>query len=329
MRTPRILLFSFLLFLWAGAETFAQQTNNPEALFKDLINKVEAEARMIKEYHENGDQFKDAKAYFLNEMEIVKTADSFLRLAKGNKNHETDAANVKPIIRGTVYNLYVGACQLVNSEPAVTVQLLEEYFRAVTSPQFSELKLTADKNAYYVYATALEQTNGDKTKIEAALKEALTSDYGVEACVKLQIIYHAREEYDSAIRDADIVIGRINSGTIKEKEIAFYLFHDKAVALFNSGQYDKAYSTYAEAEAKYPGHIELMTGASQSALKQGIIKESDPTTARQWYQKALTYLKKAEKEFPNKSEDWGFLIYQCYHLLGDSAMSTKYKKYCE
>ena len=49
MRTPRILLFSFLLFLWAGAETFAQQTNNPEALFKDLINKVEAEARMIKE----------------------------------------------------------------------------------------------------------------------------------------------------------------------------------------------------------------------------------------------------------------------------------------
>ena len=274
MKTPRILFISFLLFMWAGMDTFAQQSNNAEALLNDLHDKVVARLQMLTDYQKNGQQFKDTKAFFLNEMGFVKTADTFLRLAKGKKDLEANVVNVEIIVPDMVTNLYVGACQFVYSEPAVAVQLFEEYFRAVASPQFSKLKLTAIKEAYYVYATALEDSNGDKTKIEAALKESLTSDFGIEACLKLQMIYHNRGDYDSAIRVADIVIARINDGTIKDNENTLYLFNHKAAALFNKGQYDKAYLTFAETDAKYPGHIELMTQAGQSAIKHALLNES-------------------------------------------------------
>lgn len=326
MKTQRIILVSFLLLLLAGTETSAQQADNPKVLLEVLQNKEEAKSRMYKEFQENGNKFKDAKAFFLNEMGIVNTADKFLSVAKGKKKLEIDVIRVGNIVESTVFNLYVGGAQLVSSEPAVSVQLLEEYFRALASPQFSGLRLTASKDAYFIYAMALEYTGGDQTKIEAALQEALTSGYGAEACLRLQMIYLQRGDNDSAVRVADTVI---NSGTMKDAENAVRIFNFKAAALFNSGHYDKAYQAYAEADAKYPGNIEFMTGAGTSAMKQAIMKKSDPSTTRQWYQKALTYLKKAEKEFPDQSYLWGYPIWQCYNQLSDSVMAAKYKKYCE
>lgn len=363
MRKQRILHFFFLLFMWTGLESSAQQANNPKALYEDLLSKMKTKAEMIKDYQSNGNQFKDAKAFFLNEMEIVKTAESFLRLANGKKDLEDDVMTAKKYAETTLFNLFVGASQFVYSEPAVSVRLLDEYFRAVASSQFSDLKLTVSKEAYYVYATALEATGGDKTKIEASLKKALTSDYGATACQQLQYLYHERGEQDSykryleygfknfpealplsikwltelsssgnyaaVIRDADIVIGRINNGTIENNDDAWSPFYFKAAALFNSEQYEKAYKAFAEGDTKYPGHTELLIGAGTSAAKYAQQQESDPATARQWLQKAVTFYKKAEKAFPDRSYEWGYLLYSCYKQLGDSVMAAKYKKYAE
>lgn len=99
MRKQRILLFFFLLFMWIGLESSAQQANNPKALYEDLLSKMKTKAEMIKDYQSNGNQFKDAKAFFLNEMEIVKTAESFLRLANGKKDLEDDVMTAKNMQR--------------------------------------------------------------------------------------------------------------------------------------------------------------------------------------------------------------------------------------
>lgn len=361
MRKQRILFFSFLLFMWAGLETSAQQTSNLKAAFEIVQNKVGIRTQMVSEYQANGNQFKDVKAFFLNEMEIVKAAESYLRLANDKKDQQNNVMSVLSTAESAVPYLHVGATQFVYSEPAVAVKLLDEYFRAVASPQFSKLNLTAPKDAYYVYATALEAIGGDKAKIESSLKEALTSQYGALACQQLQTLYKERGDQDSykryleygfknfpenlipsinwlqelliskdyaaVIRDADIVIGRINNGTAEASDEAWYPFYFKAVSFFNSNQYENAYKAFVEADAKCPRHIELVMGAATSAMKCATQKYSDEAAARQWYQTALPFLKKAESEFPDESSQWGYLLYSCYTFLGDATMAAKYKKY--
>ena len=363
MKKQHILFIFFLLFMWTGLETSAQQTSDPVTAFEILQNKVGIRQQMTSEYQANGNQFKDVKAFFLNEMEIVKAAESYLRMVKDKNDHQDIVKAVESIVEGVVLNLHVGATQFIYSDPVLAVQLLEEYFRAVASPQFSNLKLTALKDAYYVYATALEDTGGDKAKIESSLKEALTSQYGALACLQLQRLYLEQGDQDSykrymeygfknypetltlslnwlrellasydyaaAIRDADIVIGRINNGTTEASDDAWYPFYFRGVSFFNLEQYENAYKAFAEADAKYPEHIEFKIGAASSALKIAKQKVSDKAASTQWCQNALPFLQKAEREFPDASSQWGYLLYSCYTSLGDTVMAAKYKKYID
>ncbi len=138
-------------------------------------------------------------------------------------------------------------------------------------------------------------------------------------------------ELDKIIRYADIFIKQVKDEGITEesKEAGWYPFYDKAVGLFNTEKYDQAYDAFVYGDEVFPGHIELVMGAGQSALKHAYNLFNDTSLSHLWFNKALKYLHKAEKEWPTESGQWAYLLYSCYSNLDNKEMAQKYKKYIE
>ena len=48
-----------------------------------------------------------------------------------------------------------------------------------------------------------------------------------------------------------------------------------------------------------------------------------------WFEKAVKYLSKAEQNWPDQSDQWGYQLYACYHNLENKVMEANYKKYAK
>ena len=260
-------------------------------------------------------------------------------------------------------NLYVGATQYTDADPTFARRLLDSYFKASESKALAGAGLTVNPDAYFVYAVGLQSADGSKEKIADFYSKALTSSYGATACqqlvalchdsgdkageekyllygyehfpgqlqlgIDLIMMYVSDQKYNEAVKYADGLIQRLNNGTITEKttDTEWYPYYLKATALFNSQQYDKAYDAFVDGDTACPGHIEIVVGAGTAAAKHATMNHENTAVSHPWYQKAIQYLKKAEKAWPKNPEEWGYRLYSCYHNLGDAKMEKKYKKY--
>lgn len=348
-----------------------------------LVKTYENErVKMLMEYQANGNKFKDMKAFFENEKNVVDACEKYFKLIqtpneKGKlpiKDKELELQKVwaQANAKASRSNLYVGATQFVYSEPAEAVKLLESYYNSFESPLYEgeNLKET-DKNykeAPYVYATALKGANGDKAKIEELLKAALTSSNGALACQDLITLYKEKgdtaaeaqylqyafenypqtnifginlaqtalnnKEYDKTLEICDVLIKRQEDGSTPTKDEAgndfenvWYPYYFKAVALFNSEKFDKAYEAFVAGDEHCPNHLELVMGAGTAAAKFGNDHFTDKAVCKPWYEKAVKYLSKAEQGWPEASDQWGYQLYACYHNLENKVMEEQYRKY--
>ena len=269
------------------------QTKNEQTLRSEIQDAMERRKTMVDEYQKNGNQFKDIKAFFINEERIVDLAEAIL--THPNKSKEDEI--FFNIAEACTPNLHVGAAQYVYDDPAFARRLLEKYYHFFESPIFSNRTLKVDPNSYILLPSLINWNN----------------------------------ELDKIIRYADIFIKQVkNEGITEEsKEAGWYPFYDKAVGLFNTEKYDQAYDAFVYGDEVFPGHIELVMGAGQSALKHAYTLFNDTSLSHLWFNKALKYLHKAEKEWPTESGQWAYLLYSCYSNLDNKEMAQKYKKYIE
>ncbi len=143
-------------------------------------------------------------------------------------------------------------------------------------------------------------------------------------------------EYDKTLQICDELIKRQEDGSTptvdesgKQYENVWYPYYFKAVSLFNTEKYDQAYEAFVIGDEKCPGHIELVMGAGTSAAKFGNNHFADKAVCKPWFEKALKYFNKAEENWPEASDQWGYQTYVCYNNLDNQVMKEKYKKYAE
>jgi hypothetical protein len=232
------------------------------------------------------------------------------------------------------------------------------------------------KESAYIYATALKATGGDQQKVLELLNQSLTTQNGPLACQDLITYYkekndHANEmkylkyafdnfpsilvfgvqyaerilqnadnpnRYPETIEACDVLIKRLNDGTIKKVDDNgnpvddsnnYLVYHYKALSQFNSNQYMDAFNTFVEGDKACPGHIELVCGAGQSAAKYANENFNDKAVCNPMFLKAIEYFKQAEATWPDRSDQWGYSLYVCYNNLDDQVNKAKYKKYAE
>lgn len=269
------------------------QTKNEQALRSEIQDAMERRNTMLGEYQKNGNQFKDMKAFFLSEERIVNLAEDILTQPTKSKEDKI----ILNIAEACTPNLHVGAAQYVYDDPAFARRLLEKYYHFFESPIFSNRTLKVDPNSYILLPLLVDYYN----------------------------------ELDKIIRYSDIFIKQVkNEGITEEgKEAGWYPFYHKALGLFNTEKYDQAYDAFVYGDEVFPGHIELVMGAGQSALKHAYNLFNDTSLSHLWCNKALKYLHKAEKEWPTESGQWAYLLYSCYSNLDNKEMAQKYKKYIE
>lgn len=333
--------------------------------------------QMLKEYQANGNQFRDMKAFFENEAQIVAASERYYELLNARNangqypvSDQVRATNVewaRMVGIASRGNLYVGATQYVYSEPKTAVKLLDAYFASYDHPLFKNPSEKPLDDAFFVYATALKDSGADAAKVEKYLLKSLTSSNGALACQDLITLYRERgdeanelkylryavehypqiavfginlaqcyinnRQYDEAVAVCDQLIQRERSGLISVDENGrlpenmWYIYYFKAVSLFNTEKFMQAYEAFMAGDKRYPGHIEMVMGAGTSAAKYGNNHYADKAVCTPWFEKAIVYLLKAEQQWPDASDQWGYQLYACYHNLGNKAMEEKYKKY--
>ena len=143
-------------------------------------------------------------------------------------------------------------------------------------------------------------------------------------------------DFDKTISICDVLIQRQEDGStpINDEngnlmENVWFPYYFKAVALFNTEKFDLAHEAFAYGDEKCPGHSELVIGAGTSAAKYGNDHFTDKAVCKPWFEKAVNYFKKAEENWPELSDQWGYQLYACYHNLENKAMEAQYKKYAE
>lgn len=342
-------VFVFVLWIVFGTNVFGQ--NATMASVKELMERRDA---LLSDLNEN-----TLRDFFSNENSLLQALGSAITNTK-DKNAKDELCKVAKMCFD---NLYVGSTQYIESDPAFSRRLLDSYFEASGSKALAGAGLTVNPDACFTYAVALQSTNGSKEKIADSYSKALTGTYGVSACQQLASLCHLNgdnagelkyllygyehfpeqlqlgidllmrfisdQKYDEAVKYADGLIKRLNDGTITERstDTEWYPHYLKATALFNSQQYDKAYDAFVDGDTAYPGHSEMVVAAGNSAAKFAIMHSEDTAISHPWFQKAIVYLKKAEKAWPKESDQWGYLLYACYHNLGDTKNESKYRKY--
>lgn len=144
------------------------------------------------------------------------------------------------------------------------------------------------------------------------------------------------KKYDETIKICDEMIKRMKDGTTptkdeagNEQENIWYPYYFKAVSLFNSEKFEEAYNAFVEGDENCPGHIELVMGAGTAAAKFGNNNFSNKAVCKPWFEKAVKYLSKAEQNWPDQSDQWGYQLYACYHNLENKVMEANYKKYAK
>lgn len=143
-------------------------------------------------------------------------------------------------------------------------------------------------------------------------------------------------DYAKTIEICDVLIQRQEDGSTPVRDEngnmydnVWYPYYFKAVSLFNTEKFDQAYEAFALGDEKCPGHIEFVMGAGTSAAKYANNNFTDKSIRMPWLEKALVFYKKAEADYPDQSDQWGYQMYVCYHNLEQPEMEAKYKKYAE
>lgn len=342
-----------LLVLMLGAvvcmNVFGQNVDDP--VLKDILERRE---KLLSDMNESN--YLD---FFSNEESLLKELGSAITKTKDKATKQAFYDYAKMCFN----NLYVGSTQYAESNPTFACHLLDSYFAAAKSKEFNGAGLEVNKDAYFVNAVALQSANGDMQKIMDNFALSLESSYGATACQQLVALCQAKDDkagekkyqlygyehfpqylsfglglselyftehnYEEVIKLSDALIKRVKEGDISEesKELDWYPYYHKATALFNSEKYDQAYYAYVEGDKACPNHEGMVITAGVSAVKYAINHSDDISIARPWYDKAIEYLKKAEKAWPKKSDLWAYQLFVCYYNLGDEKMAAKYRKY--
>ena len=165
--------------------------------------------QLLKEYARNGNQFKDIKAFFQNQYDIVLYYENYERLMhtpneKGKlpyKDEEIGKEHIfaQQVATGPRNNLVVGASQLVYTDAPFTVKLLDLYYETFDNPLFKELDLrNKDENlplANFIYATALKETGTNEEKRMELLKQSLDGENGALALQDIVTYYKEKDDH--------------------------------------------------------------------------------------------------------------------------------------
>ena len=343
----------FYLFTFLPLNMFAQGYGLP--LIEPFLQHRE---KMLADFDKKG-KFKNEKEFFSNENNLINAIAATLTEVKD----ESTKRMLFDFATSPLNNLLIGANKFVESKPAFACELMDTYFAALEAPMFAGSGLKANQDAYYVYATALQATKGDAQKMVACYQKALETTHGPVACQQLIALYKAsgdkdgerqyrlyghehfpqylhfgigltqqlinEQNYDEAIKYADILIKQVKDGKVDElnQELNWYPHYLKASALFDAKKYDQAYDAFVEGDAAFPGHYDLIVNAGIAAITYADKHSDNPAVSMPWYQKALNYLKQAEQSWPKQSSAWGRNLFTCYQALGDMKSATKYRKY--
>ncbi len=221
---------------------------------------------MLKERAANNNEFKDLAAFFTNQADIVSYAEKYIQLlntpdAKGKysmKEEEREKERVmwQQYTSNPRNNLFIGASNLVYSNPDVTVKLLEAYYNSFDNPIYADLNLKETdpyyKEGTYIQATALKAIGGNMDKVVELWKQSFDSKNGPLACQDLinyykekgdteneaktyemayekypeQLVFGVNiaqnkvleRKYDEAIKICDDVIARMKDGTVQSTD---------------------------------------------------------------------------------------------------------------
>lgn len=223
-------------------------------------------------------------------------------------------------------------------------------------------------DAAYVYATALKNAGASDKEVIEWLVKALNSSYGVNACLELYQMYWVKgdkvneqkylqygyehfpslpnfglnimenylkdKNYAEVVKIADQMILRDKNGMYvdeegKKYESASSIYYIKATSLYNSGKVKEAYDAFVDGDTQHPGNIDLVIGAGASAWTYARDHISDQAVFKSWMEKAIHYYSKAERQWPDESNQWAYPLFGCYHYLGNKEMEEKYKKYLD
>ena len=167
--------------------------------------------QLLAKYQANGNKFEDPTAFFNNQYDVVKTFTRYEELMntpneKGKLPYKEEELKKEHTIaqtaaKGARENLLIGASNVVYTDPATALKLLDLYYGTLDHSLYKELDLaTSDKNlslGYYIYAVALKATNGDEAKYVEYLVKSLDTAQGPSACQDLITFYKGKADKEN------------------------------------------------------------------------------------------------------------------------------------
>lgn len=331
--------------------------------------------QLLKEYARNGNEFKDIKAFFQNQYDIVQYYENYERLMntpneKGKlpyKDEEIAKEHIfaQQVATGPRNNLVVGASNLVYTDPAFTVKLLDLYYETFDNSLFKELDLrNKDENlplANFIYATALKSTGSNEPKRMELLEQSLDGENGPLALQDIVTYYKEKEDHanmrkylkmgtekfpktlifhlnlvqdelrnhEDAVAEADAkkAIDIIEADEqLKADENASWIYYFEAVALYNQGKLEPAYDMFVKAYALEQS-ADNLGGAANCAAMLAMKNNTNKTLSKQWYDKAIAHYEQYRTDFPDQEDVWGYQLYVCYNNTGNTAKAAQFKKY--
>lgn len=322
----------------------------------------------------NNNEFVDANAFFENQADIVtrwmkyidllNTPNAKGKYSKKEEEREKDRLLYQQFAMNSRNNLFIAATNVVNDNPQRAIDYLDLFYSSATHPLFADLDASKNgsanlPNSYYIYATALKSTNGDKATIKEYLGKARTSDmFGKNALFDLMEVekedgnmegwkalcaeaidqypdegvfgrlliqqYITDKQYAEAISTCDKLIQRNEeSGTVDE-----WPYYFKAAALFTEEKFEEAYDAFAKNVEVKPDMTDALIGAGTTAWKIAQNNSTNKEVSREWYAKAIGHFEAAATVAPDQSDKWGYSLYACCNnsLNLYDAKSDEYKE---
>ena len=313
--------------------------------------------QMLNQRAANNNEFVDANAFFQNQYDIVTRWMKYIDLlntpnekgkySKKEEEREKDRLLYQQFAMNSRNNLFIAATNVVNDDPALAITYLDLFYSSATHPLFADLDASKNgsanlPNSYYIYATAVKNTNGDKATIKEYLGKARASEmFGKNALFDLMEMEKADDnmdawktlcaeaieqfpdegifgrmliqqyindkQYDEANALCDQLIDRnAANGTVDE-----WPYYFKAAALFTMEKYEDAYNAFVSCIEVKPDMVDALSGAGTTAWKLAQLNTTEKDKARDWYGKAISHFEAAETVAPDQPDKWGYSLYAC------------------
>ena len=330
--------------------------------------------QMLAQRAANNNEFVDANAFFENQYDIVTRWMKYIDLlntpnekgkySKKEEEREKDRLLYQQFAMNSRNNLFIAATNVVNDDPAKAITYLDLFYSSATHPLFADLEPSKNgsanlPNSYYIYATALKATNGDKALTKEYLDKARASEmFGKNALFDLMEMekedgnmdawkklcaeaidqfpdegifgrmliqqYINDKQYDEANALCDkLIAANQSNGTVDE-----WPYYFKAAALFTMEKYEEAYDAFVGCIEVKPDMVDALAGAGTTAWKLAQNNQANKDAARDWYGKAISHFEAAEIVAPDQPDKWGYSLYACCNnsLNLYDAKSDEYKE---